>query len=82
MYNHCTRRKKKCIRFSVDDDDHGLKDVPSEVDDDDVLVTPSGLTSTEAAVMLSSEATGGNTEKQLPHLLRHDVPVTLQTIPT
>lgn len=55
-----------------------MKDVPCEVDDDEVMVTP-GVT--EAAVLLT-EPTPGDTDKQLPHMLRHEVPVTLQTIPT
>lgn len=77
MFFGC-RRKKKCIRFSVDDDEHGLKDVTSEPDDDDVLITPSGLADT---AMVLSEHTA-ESQKQL-HMLRHDVPpVTLQTIPT
>jgi hypothetical protein len=62
----------------VDDDEHGMKDM-TEMGDDDVMITPSGLA--ESALVLSEPS---EAEKQLPpsHLLRHDVPVTLQTIPT
>lgn len=78
LFDSCVycRRKKKCIQFSVDDDDHNMKDEQSEVEDDDVMVTP-GLA--EAAVMLS-EAPGRQNEhsKELPHMY----PVTLRTIPT
>ena len=72
-YIFICRRKKKCIRFSVDDDEHGLKDVPLEVDDDEVIA--------ESALVLSQPT---EAEKQLPpgHMMRHDIPVTLQTIPT
>lgn len=54
------------------DEEHGLKDIVSDMGDDDVMVTPSALT--ETALVLSDP-----TES---HLLRHDTPVTLQTIPT
>lgn len=55
-----------------------MKDVTSEVDDDDVIITPSGLTETALVLSEPTEA-----EKQLPpHLLRHDVALPLQTIPT
>lgn len=80
--NYFNRRKKKCIRYSLEDDDHLPRDAGSEVEDE-VLVTP-GSSVTEASVMLS-EATAEDDNchsKDLPHMLRHDVPVTLQTIPT
>lgn len=76
------RRKKKCIRYSVDDDDHTPKDTPSEVEDE-VLVVPGSTT--EASVMLSQTVDSEQQchTKDLPHhMLRHNVPVTLQTIPT
>lgn len=78
------RRKKKCIRYSVDDDEHGPKDTTSEVEDE-VLIPTAGMT--QASVMLSEPTEEDNQQqcrtKDLPHhMLRHDVPVTLQTIPT
>lgn len=80
----CYRRKKKCIRYSVDDDDHVAKDTASEMEDE-VLVAPGNMT--EASVMLSQPTVQDNDQqchtKDLPHhMLRHNVPVTLQTIPT
>lgn len=86
-WNHvvcvCYRRKKKCIRYSVDDEDHVGKDTATEMEDE-VLVAPANMT--EASVMLSQPAAEDSDQqcpKDLPHhMLRHNVPVTLQTIPT
>lgn len=79
------RRKKKCIRsFSGDEEEQmmSLKEGCCEVEDD-VLVTPG-----EASVMLSQATTAKQQDdthphaKELPHMLRPNIPVTLQTIPT
>lgn len=75
---YISRRKKKCIRYSVDDDNHAPKDMSSEVEDE-VLVTPGGMA--EASVMLSEPSDQDTPErsKDLPCMLRHAIPVTLQT---
>ena len=75
------RRKKKCIRYSVDDDDHTSKDTPSEVEDEVILTS----NMTKTSVMLSQAASEGdqcNVKDHPHHMLHHSVPVTLQTVPT
>ena len=90
------RRKKKCIRYSVGEED--VKDVGCEVgvaedEEDDAVDLHHGnsdmvtTATTASSVLLSDtpERAGHHSNhhgNKLPRLLGHDVSVTLQTIPT
>lgn len=83
------RRKKKCIRYSVGEDDAVCKDGGCEAldgDEDDVILGGEDVlaTSTASSVLLSeaSDHHHVGVADKLPRLLSHEVPVTLQTIPT
>lgn len=71
------RRKKKCIRYSVDDEEHG-----AELELEEDAGSGGGVAGSAEGSVLLSESADPEHHKELPRLLRHDVPITLQTIPT
>ena len=69
----------------MDEDEHipelVAKDVSSEAEDD-VIVNPGGVAGSAEASVMAGDSHCDPTAEDLPNMLRHSVPVTLQTIPT
>ena len=89
LYCDC-RRKKKCIRYSMEEEEHTNKEGVLEIEDEVLVESGGGMAaggSAEASAVMISQAKASHNsqhaEDELPHLYRHhDIPLTLRTIPT